>query len=312
MPKKIKLLNIDEVKRGVEQLLKDESWTLLKAEENPNDFINRFNKIFGKHLKYIPYLIKLLEIKDKPFKFYRIRRVNEKFNADLISTHGSPTSDVSLHFQRANIPNFPVFYGSENPGTAIYELLQQKQVNKKDDFVLSEWTFRKNSKIRICPFIFSESTINWIQGYTSNLIDEIKNQVLVGFSKDEKEGFIEALRFLSKLFIEERSKPITSFLAHANLYANHLKRAEVFIYPSVQTERKSVNFAIHPNCIHHKAILKNLYKIKLGKLDYDKGTYQIAVLSAGENKEGIIHWYTVDKNGNSEHSGLKEMIKRTR
>ncbi len=312
MKKEIKLLTLDEVKNGVDMLLLDEAWTSLKAEENPKKFRERFNKVFGHHLKQVPYLIQLLNVGDIPFKIYRIRKVNQKFNEHLISTYGAPSSDVCTHYQRANIPHFPVFYGAENPGTAIAELLQQEQANNHDEYVLSEWSFRRNSQIRICPFIFSESETKWINEYALLTIHKIRNKVLQKYSVKEQDGFIEVLRFLSELFLYENSRPLTSHIAHLNLYANHSLRAEVFIYPSVQAGRKTVNFAIHPNCIHEKGRLENVYKIKIGNTNFKKGTSQISFLMAGENKDGIIHWFNIDEKGNSEHSGLRKILKQTK
>lgn len=262
------LLTLEQVKAGIDRLLLEENWNSLRYEENPEEFSKQFNELFGRHLKHIPYLVKRVNSKDVDLKFFRVRKVDEKFNAELISTHASPPSEVCTKLQRANIPHFPVFYGSENPGTAITEIMQGKSGNMRDVYVLSEWSFKANTIINICPLIFGSSQVPWVQDFVSGAIKYIKNDILNGYQEAQKDGFIEVLKFLSNLFIFENARPITSHIAHMNMYAQHGYRPDLIIYPSIQTKMNTVNFAIHPNAVAEKAKLENVYSLKIGKLDH--------------------------------------------
>lgn len=303
----LKLLTLEQVRKGIDKILLEDDWNTLKYEKNPKEFSKQFDQLFGKHLKHIPYLVKRVNSKDVAIKFFRIRKVDDKFNAELISTHASPPSEVCTKLQRANIPHHPVFYGSENPATAISEIMQGESGNMKDIYVLSEWSFKTNTQINICPLIFAKSSVPWVNDFVQNAVDYIKNDILVGYEEGQKDGFIEGLRFLSDLFLCENASPITSHIAHMNIYAQHGYRPDLLIYPSVQTKRNTVNYAIHPNAIAEKAKLENIYALNLGELDITTGTISFSIKRAAENKEGIFYWHDVDENGKSEHNGFKKL-----
>src|SRR5690606_4152403 len=109
------------------------------------------------------------------------------------------------------------------------------------------------------------------------------------YTEEEIEGMCELMNALSLLFLND-NYIVTSFLAHYYIYTKFLPRPDIFIYPSVQTNNKSVNFAVHPNTVVEKLNLKRVFKLKVTEINHEKHSFGSKILSIGKNEEGNILW----------------------
>jgi len=288
---KIKVPSLETVKEGVEKLLLVDKWDNYKIKKSPKRFIKRLNDLFIENLKLMMYPVYLATDKSIPKKFYRLRKHSNSFNEKLISEYSYPPNDFVKTVQRASIPYNPVFYCSDNPSTAIMETVKNlASINKKSVYYMSEWETKDNQGIRICPFIFDNiSETNPYKRLSE--INKIKlHEVMKEYTEQERSAVFEILKFLSNLFTFENTYVVSSYLAYINLYANHNYRPDVFIYPSVQTKRETVNFAFHPNAVIEKLTLKRIFKLNLTSFDEENRNFTASIGWLGKNHNGVIEW----------------------
>ncbi len=302
---KIPLPKFNEVKKGIDELLLEDKWDRYKIKSSPKKFEKRLHELFTKKLGIFPQIVMPVNSDEFPFKFYRIRKKIKNMNPGLISEYSYPPNHIIKTTQRANIPYHPVFYCSDNPKTAILETIQdEKSHNQESIFYLSEWEFNAGIELKVSPFLFgnihesSPYKIMTNQGY-DNL-----EKMLEGYPNDEINGFKEILTFLSHMFVFENSYAISSFIAHSYLYANHNYRTDIFIYPSYQSDRKNVNFAIHPNVVMEKLKLSKVYKLRVESIDKIKETCTINISQIGRNENSILYWNGVTSKDRDEINEL--------
>lgn len=283
--------SLEDVKKGIDQLILIEKWDKYKVLTNPKTFYNRVESVLLEKLKIFPFAFEFHNSNSFPFKFYRVRKSEKKFNNSLISEYSHPPASVINYIQRANLPYHPVFYCSDNPGTAIAEAIKNTEnVNPKDIYYLSEWEFLPDTKFILSPFFFGNLNKNSFYSFwsDSNLIKLKKTLEKQGEIK-AYESFSEIFRFLSNLFVYENSYVISSVLAHSHLYANHNLRADLFVYPSVQLDRTSVNYAIHPNTVSEKLKLNKVFEMKFDEIDKNTGI-KFRLINFGQNINSNIIW----------------------
>ncbi|MEP7317278.1 MAG: hypothetical protein ABI921_01005 [Panacibacter sp.] len=296
MNSKLNMPTLETVKKGIDELLLVDKWDRYKIKSSPKKFEKRLNELFISNLKIMPFLIYLATDKSLPKKFYRLRKQTNTFNEKLISEYSYPPNHFVKTVQRANIPYHPVFYCSDNPYTAITETIKDdEKLNSRDYYYMSEWLTKDNQELRICPFIFDNLPEN---NPYKILIDINRKKVFEQFTnhtEEEKNGLFEILKFLSNLFTFENTYVVSSYLAYINLYAPHNLRPDVFIYPSVQTQKRTVNFAIHPNAVIEKLFLNRIFKLRIPQLDKKMNKFTALISWVGQNNNGIISWTEIDK-----------------
>lgn len=283
------------MKEGIDKLLLIDKWDRYKIKSSPKRWEKKLNELFIGNLKLMIYFFYLSTDKTIPKQFYRLRRLSKTFNEKLISEYSYPPNHYVKTYQRANIPYHPVFYCSDNPSTAIMETVRGEERLRTDIvYYMSEWETKDDQDIRICPFIFDNvSEDNPYRRLTE--INKIKLfETLKVHTDEEKNSMLQILSFLSNLFIYQDSYVVSSYLAHINLYANHNYRPDLFIYPSAQTERKTVNFAFHPNSVIEKLKLKRVYKMRLTHYNENTKAFTVSISWVGENNNGIISWKQVN------------------
>lgn len=306
--KKPQIPSLKTVKEGIDQLLLIEKWDRYKIKRSPKQFERRLNKLFIGNLKLMVYLVYLATDKSLPKKFYRLRKQTSIFNEKLISEYSYPPNDFVKTIQRANIPYHPVFYCSDNPSTAIMETVKDEEKVKSDlIYYMSEWETKDEQDIRICPFIFDNVSETNPYKHLSD-INRIKLfETMTGYSDEEKNAMFEILKFLSNLFLFENTYVVSSYLAYINLYANHNFRPDIFIYPSVQNKRATVNFAIHPNAVIEKLILKRVFKMRLKSFNEITRDFTVSIGWLGQNKNGIIEWQQVNTDTEDGRKTIEEL-----
>ncbi len=76
----------------------------------------------------------------------------------------------------------------------------------------------------------------------------------------------------------------------SNIYVSHNFLTDIFIYPSHQSNRERVNFAIHPNVVTEKLQLKAVYKINILDFPDNKKYCTINTNKIGRNEDSIVYW----------------------
>ena len=306
MNNSIRIPTLQEIKEGLD-FLKNVNWSILSFNE-ADDYINQiehylFNS-FG--LFFRNRNISNTEVLNKSIHHYRnvfrLRLYDEDINEELISEFSHPPVSATKKLGRANFPYYPVFYGAPDVGTAMLETLETlapKFDPQKDNyFYLSQWSFKEFTPLYITWFTFGtyipESDLSlfskhYIEGILSNL------QIT---SKEERERLQKLINAFGELFELSNNHYLAAYIAHTHLYYNDNTRTELFVYPSIQTERVSLNYAIHPNTVIHKMFLKRVYQIKVTnyvKKGLGKAEYEIAYTNkCGKNNyNGNLIWDTL-------------------
>lgn len=288
---------LDEVKKGIEQLVLIEKWDNFQIAENPKEFNQRLHELFVKKVGIFPITSTKVSTDNFPFRFYRLRKLDGYMNPKLISEYAYPPNHLTNTYQRANIPGNPVLYCSNDASTTIFEVLKNSsEINPEDTFFLSEWMFKENFNIRITPYLFGNLAPNSpYRLWTDSTYNQIEQLLKRDFSLEQISGFKKVLEYLSNLFVYENTYTVSSFIAHQHLYADLSLRTDLFIYPSIQTNNYSINFAIHPNVVIEKMCLKRVIKFKiLDFIDFET-PFRYQFDNIGTNKDSIIFWKGIEK-----------------
>ncbi|WNH07701.1 hypothetical protein [Thalassobellus suaedae] len=306
MTDKIELPSYEEIKKGIDEILLYDKWDNYKVKSSPKKFERRLHELFTSKLGVFPHIIKLMKSEDFTFPFYRLRKESKTMNTKLISEYSYPPNSVIKKVQRANIPYHPVFYCADSPMAAIMETIRdEKTINPKTNYYLSKWELKPDIEFKVSPFLFGNLADSSPYKILSD--DNFKKieELLKDYSKDEIEGMKKIMHLLSHLFIFENTYVVSSFIAHNYIYASHNFRTDIFIYPSHQTNRERVNFAIHPNVVTEKLQLKSVYKINILDFPEDKKSCTINSNKIGTNEDSIIYWKNVTDEDKQE---LKKMF----
>ncbi len=292
------LPSLEEVDKGIKKLLSEENWEQFEYKNDPQIFYKKLHKFFTSHLKIMPFVLLESDSKKFTFKMYRLRQVSESFNSDLISEYSYPPNHIVNSVQRANLPRHPVMYCSDSANTAVIETIKQKEVfDPNSTYALSEWKFKDDVKIRTSPFFFDNvHPESHLREFSDWAIQGLRRQMDESMTKNQVEAFVKILKYLANLFVYENTYVVSSFIAHYHLYASHSLRSDVFMYPSIQNEKRSVNFAINPNAVMEKLRLQKVVLLRFPDFTYENETFTATTLKYGENREGIIYWEDPTKN----------------
>jgi hypothetical protein len=296
--KKLKSLpSLEEVKKGINELIQIEKWDNYQILNNPKEFNKRLHELFVKKVGIFPITSTIVNSTTFPFTFYRLRKFDDSMNPALISEYSYPPNHLINSFQRANIPRHPVFYSSNDASTTIFEVLKnQSSINPDDIFFLSEWKFINDIKIRITPYLFGNLAPNSpYKLWTDSSYLQIEKLLRKDFNNLEIEGFKKVLEFLSNLFVYEDTYTVSSFIAHQHLYADFSLRTDVFVYPSIQTDQYSINFAIHPNVVIEKMRLNKVIKFQIKDfIDFNQ-PYKYQFKKIATNADSILFWKDIEE-----------------
>lgn len=182
-----------------------------------------------------------------------------------------------------------------------------ERLNSKAVYYMSEWEIKHDQEIRVCPFIFDNVSETNPYKILSDMNKKKLFEKLNGHTEEEKNSMFEILKFLSNLFIFENTYTVSSYLAYINLYASHNFRPDVFIYPSAQTKRNTVNFAIHPNSVIEKLTLKRVFKLRLTSFNESTRDFTVSIDWVGHNNNGIIQWHEVNPDTETGTKTIKEL-----
>ena len=255
------ILELEDVKKAIEAF---ENGKFLKIDEfeSVEEYVVYFESIFKKHFSMFHYMFQIQKPENLNFKLFRVREFNQIKNKNLFCEYSYPPPHLTEN-GRCNFKNHPIFYCSNNPITSLLEVIRDTDFKSKK-YCISTWSLIDNNKDFILgSFLQSKlHPINSFQQYADGLIKKFDVTFENKLNVSQKLGIVEFHKFLDKKFIEDSDYSLSAYLAHKKLYANHNLANDMIIYPSVQTESKSVNFAIHPNFVDNCMTIERLYIVE--------------------------------------------------
>jgi hypothetical protein len=297
MTYKPKIPSVKDILKVVEEFNFND-WIGLDAAKVP-EYVHELDKYFVSKFGFIFRTIRQSNTDKLPQKIYRVRKYNLKINEGLISEFSNPPASATTFIQRANLPFHPVFYCAPSAHTALLEtLLPTFDKETENLYYLTEWTFRENQPAYVTPFIFGD--YNHVASYNEmgkKALVDLKSKIAT--ITDEEEKSLEAvLKGFSKLFEYKDSHIISAYLGHIHLYATSNIRTDIFMYPSIQTDKRSINFAIHPNAVIHKLFLNRVFIVKINNYHFDIGGGAAKFDLSLEDRLGINnhHGYLIWRN----------------
>lgn len=119
-------------------------------------------------------------------------------------------------------------------------------------------------------------------------------EIFKGISKAKARALQRLQKFISTQFIKDITNQISGYVGHQHLYALHKQRTDVFIYPSVRTDKKSLNYAIAPNVVDSLLQLKYVVIARIKHLDKSKGIAKVSISEYGAMRDNVIYWKEID------------------
>ena len=288
-----KSISNEEIDKAIDNLL------------NSNIDTNRISikEVKDIYHKNIPYLlVPVVNISNENinnfFPIYRARPFNAVKNIYQYSEYFCPPINKPTGFGRCNWNGKNVFYGSENIFTALKET--KEEYKDGSDFFVGEWVVNIN-KLKSFP------KISFILYLSKDIDNKSLKQFLSKwdeyYRKDKRLSNIENPEYLhnklSELFVKVSNKqyPITAFISDTALYGvnkDNLSQIKfpILLFPSSETNTKTVNYAIHPAFAWEYMELKYIYHIKLknsNKLIQNIEYVKIGVVDEKRN----IEWFNI-------------------
>lgn len=282
------------VLKGIEYFRKFK-WLEFNNGSDIESHIKTITDKLGDFFNIIPDLLYIHhENTEFPFNFFRARPSDTFSDRHLISEYKYTPINLTTGIQRCNFPHKPVFYCSNDVGTAIMELIRNQPFNKERNYLVSKWIKEPNIKTKIVPFLFNKlPEQNYYRILGDKALSSIPDIFQKNLNKSQVKGLRLYLQFLSEAFLTENYS-LSASLAHRILYANHNYRADMFVYPSVQLDHKSVNIAIHPNYVDTCMKIERIYSINVEKIDKKKGEFKIIINKYAEVENSRIVWKSLN------------------
>ncbi|MGD9492354.1 MAG: RES domain-containing protein [Bacteroidales bacterium] len=226
--------------------------------------------------------------------FFRARKLIDFQNISLIREHSYPPINATK-MGRCNFPMHPVFYCSDNSITALLEASHNSNtVGNK--FCISKWElsgsedtllFQNFLQTQLPP----ENQFRLLQkGFVERINEPFRRSLNEELDEDRRNGLFEYIKFLDSSFINDKDYSLSATLAHRALYCEYNYRADVLMYPSVQTDLKGVNMALSPNFVENNLKMTRLYVVTLNKYESVKSEVNISITKYAEVEKNIVMW----------------------
>lgn len=300
--------SLNEVLKSIESF-KNEKLKKLDDFENIEEYIKYFDEVFFLHFKNFHRMVQMQNSRMFPFKLFRVRELALIKNRDLFCEYSYPPP-VFVKDGRCNFRNYPVFYCSNDPITALLEVVRNTDYKSKR-FCISTWSLIDNDEDFILD-TFLQSELHPQNGFKNlaKLYTEKIDETFEGkLTQDQIKGVEEYYKFLDSIFIEDRHYSISSYLAHKKLYAGHNYASDMIIYPSVQSDSKSVNFAIHPNFVDNCMKIERFYIVELSNMNRDTGQFELMFSQYGKIENNVILWRKLSPDDKYYEDSLKQDFK---
>jgi len=289
--------SITKVKKAIENL-KALELPKYKEEISVDKYTDSIFKILHKEFGFMLNMKQPMQFNKFLRHFFRVRILDTFTNLDLIREHSYPPLEI-VKMGRCNFPGYPVFYCSNNPGTALLEMVRN-QVGNPVNFCVSKWELVKSNQELIFERFLqitlpNDNIFNLLTKDLENRINEpFEKSYKKRLSKSQEKGILEYLKYLDSCFITDVDYSISASLAHRTFYAKHKVKTDILIYPSVQTYYKGVNLAIHPNFVDNNLRLKRLYILSLNNFNLSERTMSVTFKKLGEIYRSSIIWRNID------------------
>lgn len=289
----------DVVKIGIQKLI-GYSWPKFDYSKDINVQIKEVSDILGEYFNIIPDLISVHNSNEKPlpFKYYRVRPLDTFSDTGLISEYSYKPINLTTDIQRCNFPSKPVFYCSNDAGTALIEVLKDTSTITDRKFLVSVWTLTSDYQAKVIPYLFGDlPDQNLFKIFGEKALDNIPTIFGDSISDSQIKGLKLYLNFLASIFTEDNYS-VSASLAHRIIYANHDYRADIFVYPSVKSGLKSINFAIHPNFVDCFMKIIRIYSVQIQYINPSTGLFNISIDKYADIEGSNVIWKNINPNDN--------------
>jgi hypothetical protein len=246
----------------------------------------------------IPVETKILE---EVLSVYRTRPFSNNIDPRQKKTFSFPDVSDYSETQRANWKGRNVFYAGDSFYTSLSET---KLMYGEKKFYVSKWGFNfkdlTSKQILIVPLGFSQFSENnpWKKVLNSEV--NLKKHLLRTNSKKDTELIYYFFEKIGELFSSqnEDNYHISAFLADQILYqSKSIQKRELYfpilLYPSVENDKNSCNFAISPFFVSKYMSLEKVFKIKINGISSNKIQFNYNEMGI-EKSETTIEWYSID------------------
>lgn len=230
--------------------------------------------------------------------FFRVRPLSSIKNIDLFREHSYPPIEC-IKMGRCNFPMYPVFYCSNNPGTALLEVARNNK-NQNEKYCVSNWELIPSDQ-RVIFESFLQVPLpstNYFNLLKQNLINRVNEPFLKSYNKklseEQEKGLLEYLSYLDKSFLNDADYSLSASLAHRTMFADHDFKTDVLMYPSVQSLNNGINLAIRPNFVDNHLRLNHLYILSINDFNRSNGIINVTIFNYGEVIKDDIVWSNVN------------------
>lgn len=287
----------EKVKEAIRNLKKTE-FPKFETGMSVENYVESITQIIIKEFGIFPNNKQPFQCNKFLNSFFRVRPYKSFKNINLFREHSYPPVDC-IKMGRCNFPLYPVFYCSDNPGTALLEVARNTK-NNHEKYCVSNWQMvQSDRKVIFESFLqVPLPSTNFYNLIKQNLIARINEPFLKSFnkklSKEQEDGLIEYLSYLDSSFLNDTDYSLSASLAHRTMFANHELKSDVLMYPSVQSLNNGVNLAIRPNFVDNNLRLNHLYILHLNDFDLVKGLINVTIFNYGEVINDNIVWRSID------------------
>ena len=283
----------DQAKESIERL-KKVTWPEITDFKNADDFLKKVEEIIFGEFEIIPNIFKLFKPSEFPLPIFRVREIDSFTNINLFAEHSYPPLNLT-GFNRCNFPESPVFYCSDNPMTALMEVVREGEY-KKRKFCVSKWELiNSEKKFAFQTFLQTELPEENLYGKLKDAeIEQLDQPFENKLDKQRKAGLVEYLKYLHSAFINDKSYALSASIAHRTLNAKHNLATDILMYPSIQTQHKGVNMAIKPNFVDNMMRVQRFYWIELENFDKKTGKFNITISRYGYIDKNVILWRKIN------------------
>ncbi len=219
------------------------------------------------------------------FLFYRVRiKFDFKINdTNLINTYSYPPPSFCKKNGRSNIAGTSVFYCSDSPNSAMYE------VNPKlnDTGFLSVWKIKVDRPIKLaCLLPQILKPVNpWSRFNTNVHSDQIR--LWLESYPHLIEHYNALTAFIGEAYrLKDENFNLSSFISKKLLFEDVYN--DFILYPSISMEETYSNMAFHPNFVDNYMVLYKTLQIKIK--DFVDNTPAFSIGLVGELENGKMKW----------------------
>lgn len=267
-------------------------WPNFDDFSTTKEYLKEVQSVLFKEFEFLPNFVKFLKPQKFSLPIFRVREVESFTNISLFSEHSYPPINLTS-FGRCNFPKNPVFYCSNDPMTALLEVVRDSDF-KNIKYCISRWEIiDSDNEFAFQTFLHTElDEQNHFSILKAAEIEQLNIPFENKLSEDKKAGLKELIKFLHSSFINDKNYFLSASLAHRTLYAEHNFATDILLFPSVQTKFKGVNMAIHPNFVDNMMRVLRFYIVEIDNYNPKNGRYNITFSKYGNVDKNVIIWST--------------------